>query len=173
MKGNSETAVVLVTLTMILFLLATASGLLNKTFGEKGLLEKYSLKGITESFVEASSKKFMDQNQAFLDSVSTAFTGDKLPQKCSSWYQQCTGKTDSPWNNKPYLTESDYDTAMAGIKCDNAPAIKEIADMWATSDSTFSQMASSDSSKIVLVRNACKINLIDQIHKQQPAISGD
>jgi hypothetical protein len=173
MKGNSETAVLLVIVVMILFFVVMSGGIMNKAFGEKGLLEKYSTKGLSEDFVQVTTQKFMKENQAFSDSISSIFTGDKLPQKCSQWYQQCTGKSESPWNNKPNLMESDYDAAMAGIKCDNAPAIKEIEDIWAGSQSgSYLTDINDEGQKIVLVRNACKINLIDQIHAQQASGSG-
>lgn len=168
MKGTGESPVILVTVVLLLVFILASYGILNRSYGQGGLIEQYSVKGISENLVKDGMQKYLKQNQDFLNSVNSIFTGDSLQQKCSDWYNYCMQINKSPWNNRPNLKESDYDDAIAGIKCDNAPAIKDIEDMWSKSNlGNYIDILGDEGQRITLVRNACEVNMADQIHKQQ------
>jgi len=167
MKGNQYLVVLLMCVVMLVFFLGAASGILNKAFGDKGLYEKFSkpLLWSSEEVMKIGMDKYLKQNQDYLDKVNQVFSGDPIEARCSDWYKDCGGTVSGLWNHNPDLAESDFE--KANILCnDKASGSREkLRESWSESDPEFKLLSSEQ--QYSMMKNACAVNLLSQIHEAE------
>jgi hypothetical protein len=167
MKGNQYIVVVLISVVMLVFFIGTATGILNKAFGDKGLVEKFSkpLLWSSEELMKVGMNKYIKQNQDYIDKVNQIFSGDPIEARCSEWYKDCGGAVSGLWNHKPDLTESDFEKANMLCNDKKSDAREKIRESWSNSEPSFKDLTGEQ--QYSMMKNACAVNLLNQIHEAE------
>ncbi|MBN2095245.1 MAG: hypothetical protein JW727_04300 [Candidatus Aenigmarchaeota archaeon] len=173
MRGDETVIALLISLTIVLILVASAAAISGKSFGDGGVYDKYSKPLFYgESVTKVGAKKYLDKNNALLKEVTAIFSpnGNPLGPMCSRWYNDCGG-TSSPWNNKPCYEESDFDEGVSYLCRDSrsSDVRSQIASAW-SSKADFKSL--NEDEQYNLMRNACELDLLDRIYSSSDWCSG-
>ena len=161
MKGQ-ELQVVLISVFLVAFLVASMMIVSGKFFGDKGVYEKFTkpAEWIGGTVGGAATKEYRN----FLSKVQAIFTGDTFSVMCTEWFTECEGAS-SPWNNKPNLGESDINEASMYLCFDKgSEPRKKIDEQWSKADAEFARY--SDEQKREIMKNACLAKLRDMMTEE-------
>lgn len=161
MKGQ-ELQEVTVSVFLVLLLLSFAFVISAAFFGDKGLYEKFAkpVDWAGSAIAGGATKEYRD----FLARVQAIFTGGTLNVMCTEWYYAC-GCSDSPWNNKPNLAESEVSEASKCLCFDKgADSMKKIDEQWSKADPEFANYIVEQKREIM--KNACLAELRAMMTKE-------